>query len=158
MERASIPKLYRKLPEARQQLHDHHWNCTAISPQNFYIVERRARGGLTVRQMVRFGLLADVQFSDLDNGDTEGRIQRFREAPGKLLSATEDFARHVPALAFVLSLGDVINGNNDNPGMLQDSAAFAAFRTNLSHPQASQSWRLPTFQALLQALQSRSWT
>lgn len=67
--------------------------------------------------MPRFGLLADVQYSDMDDGDTEGRVQRFREAPGKVVLATEAFGALSPPLEFVVSLGDLINGNNVNPVM-----------------------------------------
>ena len=67
--------------------------------------------------MLRFGLLADVQYSDMPNGNTEGRVQRFTEAPEKLREAVEDFCRQQPPLEFVLSLGDLINGNNEHPVM-----------------------------------------
>lgn len=73
--------------------------------------------------MIRFGLLADVQYSEMDNGNTEGRVQRFREAPGKLRLAVADYALQDPPLDFVLSVGDLINGNNLHPVMLTLLAA-----------------------------------
>jgi hypothetical protein len=41
----------------------------------------------------------------------EGRNQRYNEAPQKLEAAANDFAHRQPSLAFVLTLGDIIDGN-----------------------------------------------
>ena len=71
----------------------------------------------SVRLMICFGLIADVQYSDMDDGNVEGRTQRYREAPAKLVAAVEAFSQQVPSLDFVLSLGDIINGNQAHPVM-----------------------------------------
>lgn len=56
-----------------------------------------------------FGLIADAQYANLPDGDTEGRCQRFREVPDKLRGALAALAAVRPA--FVLNLGDIVNGN-----------------------------------------------
>lgn len=80
-----------------------------------------------------FGLLADAQYADLPDGDTEGRRQAYREVPHKLRAALADLCGHgcaSPAAAgggetsgrggsgsgqqrlqFVMHLGDIVNGN-----------------------------------------------
>ena len=67
--------------------------------------------------MLCFGLLADVQYSDMPDGNSEGRVQRYTEAPDKLFAAIKLFQEHAPRPAFVLWLGDLINGNNQHPVM-----------------------------------------
>ena len=67
--------------------------------------------------MPRFGLIADVQYSEMPNGNSEGRIQRYREAAYKLAAAVAAFREQSPAVEFVLSLGDLINGNDHQPVM-----------------------------------------
>ncbi len=46
-----------------------------------------------------FGLLADAQYADMPDGNTEGRRQAYREVPDKLQAALAD----QPPLAFVVS-------------------------------------------------------
>lgn len=58
-----------------------------------------------------FGLLADAQYADLPDGNTEGRRQAFREVPDKLRAALADLRSTQPPLAFVMHLGDIVNGN-----------------------------------------------
>ena len=70
--------------------------------------------------LCRFGLIADVQYSDLPDGNTEGRVQRYRQAPDKLKAAICDFRQCKPALDFLLSLGDLFNGNDLHPVMFID--------------------------------------
>ena len=43
---------------------------------------------------------------------TEGRCQRYREAPGKLQQAVKAYLTHEPELSCVLTLGDIINGRH----------------------------------------------
>lgn len=43
---------------------------------------------------------------------TEGRHQRYREAPEKLQQAVEAFLAQEPKLSCVLTLGDIINGRH----------------------------------------------
>ncbi|KAK9848481.1 hypothetical protein WJX84_012363 [Apatococcus fuscideae] len=59
------------------------------------------------------GLLADIQYADLENSNTEGRCQRYRESPGKLQQAVNSFIALDPQLACVLTLGDIINGQHE---------------------------------------------
>ena len=85
-------------------------------------------------EYVAFGSIADVQHADLvsksgcfykpiiaksdqlytqDDGDTEGRCQRYRQAPLKLKEAFEDLChrhRTEHPLDFLLHLGDIVNG------------------------------------------------
>ncbi|KAL3701177.1 hypothetical protein R1sor_019199 [Riccia sorocarpa] len=58
-----------------------------------------------------FGVVADVQYADKDNNFMEGRVQRYREAPGKLERAVKAFNTKKEDLRFVLTLGDIIDGN-----------------------------------------------
>lgn len=58
-----------------------------------------------------FGVVADVQYADKPIGSYEGRLQRYREAPGKLEAAVKDFNKAKEQLSFVLTLGDIIDGN-----------------------------------------------
>lgn len=57
------------------------------------------------------GVIADAQYADLPDGNTEGRTQRYREVPDKLRNALAALRAHEPLLAAVLHLGDTINGN-----------------------------------------------
>lgn len=50
-----------------------------------------------------------------DDGHTEGRTQRYREAVEKLKAAVEHWSRCKETLSFVLNLGDIINGNSTSP-------------------------------------------
>jgi manganese-dependent ADP-ribose/CDP-alcohol diphosphatase len=58
-----------------------------------------------------FGCIADAQYADLPDGNTEGRIQRYCEVPEKLAAALTALRQRHPPLAFVLHLGDIVNGN-----------------------------------------------
>ncbi|GMH35118.1 hypothetical protein BSKO_02986 [Bryopsis sp. KO-2023] len=57
-----------------------------------------------------FGIVADVQYGDKPSGGLEGRVQNYREAPGKLALAIKDWISKKDAISFVLTLGDVIEG------------------------------------------------
>jgi hypothetical protein len=46
-----------------------------------------------------------------DDGTTEGRVQRYRQAPACLDAAVDYWLQHATDLAFVLTLGDIIDGN-----------------------------------------------
>eukprot|EP00897_Mesotaenium_endlicherianum_P009859 jgi/Mesen1/8901/ME000537S08298 len=61
--------------------------------------------------LFRFGVLADVQYADKENGSYENQVQRYREAPGKLAAAVAHFNGCRDQLSFVLTLGDIIDGN-----------------------------------------------
>lgn len=50
-----------------------------------------------------------------DDGGTEGRVQRYREAPGKLEAAVEHWLGRRQELSLILNLGDIINGNKQHP-------------------------------------------
>ena len=50
-----------------------------------------------------------------DNSCTEGRTQRYREAPAKIEKAVDYWLAGTAELNFVLSLGDIINGNSAEP-------------------------------------------
>ena len=85
-----------------------------------------------------FGLLSDVQSGDKDDGVGEGRVQRYRVAPSKLGFAIDHFlslrsSRRLPfsprssGPACVLSLGDIIDGRDD------EETSFADLQTVLAH-------------------------
>lgn len=46
-----------------------------------------------------------------DDGRTEGRVQRYRQAPACLEAAVDHWLQHSESLSFVLTLGDIIDGN-----------------------------------------------
>jgi manganese-dependent ADP-ribose/CDP-alcohol diphosphatase len=64
------------------------------------------------RPLFTLGVIADVQYADLDDGHTEGRVQRFRQAPYKLQAALNHLSTIQPSPSAVLHLGDIINGNH----------------------------------------------
>ncbi|KAG6543161.1 hypothetical protein Mapa_015410 [Marchantia paleacea] len=70
-------------------------------------------GVISMKPLFSFGLVADVQYADKDNKgpDEEGRVQRYREATGKLEKAVKAFNANKQNLQFVLTLGDIIDGN-----------------------------------------------
>lgn len=57
---------------------------------------------------VSFGVIADPQYADKDNGNTEGRVQRYREVPGKMKHALETLSSD--NCNCILFLGDFIDG------------------------------------------------
>jgi len=65
--------------------------------------------------LLSFGLVADVQYSDLEDGHSEGRTQRYREAPGKLKAAVDAWDAQGDVRC-VINLGDTINGNSSDSG------------------------------------------
>lgn len=58
-----------------------------------------------------FGVLADIQYADKENGSFDGRVQRYREVPRKLEAAVESFLQKRLELSFIVALGDVIDGH-----------------------------------------------
>ena len=81
-----------------------------------------------------------AQWCAQDNSCTEGRTQRYREAPAKIEKAVDHWLAGTAELSFVLSLGDIINGNSNKPVTL------------LSSPHSDQSLHVPTDQTLNCAL------
>lgn len=61
---------------------------------------------------ISFGVIADPQYADKDDGNTEGRVQRYRGVPTKLKSALSYLASD--NLNCILFLGDFIDGHADN--------------------------------------------
>lgn len=57
-----------------------------------------------------FGLVADIQYACKVDSHTEGRCQRYGEVPVKLSDAVSSWQHNEPALKFVLSLGDLVDG------------------------------------------------
>ena len=60
-----------------------------------------------LEQTFAFGLVADAC---KENKHSEGRCQRYGEVPSKLSEAVKGWQRSQQSLAFVLSLGDLIDG------------------------------------------------
>ena len=83
----------------------------------------------TREALFTFGLVADVQAGDKPDGSGEGRCQRFSSAPYKLGLALDAWlaqrssrrTRHSrPPVGFVLSLGDIVDGRDDETTTLID--------------------------------------
>ena len=89
-------------------------------------MKRRARGDA----LFSFGLVADVQAGDKPDSFGEGRCQRYDAAARKLGQAVDAWlaqrgarrTRHSrPALSFVLSLGDIVDGRDDAAKTMDDN-------------------------------------
>ncbi|CAM6116011.1 unnamed protein product [Calypogeia fissa] len=65
------------------------------------------------KPLFSFGIVADIQYGDLDTAgpDRKGHIKRYREAPGKLEKAVEAFNSRKNEILYVLTLGDIVEGN-----------------------------------------------
>ena len=79
---------------------------------------------MTSAPVATIGVLADVQSGDKDDGDGEGRVQRYRAAPGKLGKAVDFYRQR--SLACVLSLGDIVDGRDDEASTRRDLADVTA--------------------------------
>lgn len=69
------------------------------------------------KPLFSLGLIADIQYADMADSGVEGRVQRFRDAPPKLEAAVEELGRLAGArkIQAVLTLGDITNGNREDP-------------------------------------------
>ncbi|KAK9814127.1 hypothetical protein WJX72_000984 [[Myrmecia] bisecta] len=67
-----------------------------------------------------FGVVADTQYGDLEDTHDEGRTQRYREVPAKLQAAVADWTSSPARLAFILTLGDIIQGNTSQAATQAD--------------------------------------
>lgn len=84
-----------------------------------------------------FGVVADVQYEDRDDGGVEGRRQRYREAPEKLCTALQHFTKmQNPSPHFILNLGDIINGNRatEEENLKDFDLVASCFEQELGHP------------------------
>ncbi|XP_024533152.1 manganese-dependent ADP-ribose/CDP-alcohol diphosphatase-like isoform X1 [Selaginella moellendorffii] len=84
-----------------------------------------------------FGVIADVQFGDKDDAEASegnGRIKRYREAPQKLSKAVMHFNSRRSELEFVLSLGDIIDGNVSPEKTTEDFETILAELQKLELP------------------------
>lgn len=68
--------------------------------------------------MLRIGLVADVQHADRDDVQSGTRTQFYRSAPEKLARAVDSFNKE--NVDCVLTLGDAIDGNDDDESTLAD--------------------------------------
>lgn len=64
------------------------------------------------KPLFTFGVIADVQYADVDDGrNYDGsRIRRYRQALRILNAAVDDWNANVPNMMFLAQLGDVIDG------------------------------------------------
>eukprot|EP00935_MAST-01C_sp_MAST-1C-sp1_P001553 g1553.t1 len=76
------------------------------------------------RTPIRVGLMADIQYGDMEDGVFEGGIRYFRRALQKLETAVTEFAADT-TLVGVLHLGDIINGNESHEMTRADLNAVA---------------------------------
>ncbi|CAI5460397.1 unnamed protein product [Closterium sp. Yama58-4] len=68
-----------------------------------------------------FGVVADIQYADKDTRtSSDGRQQRYREAPGKLAAAVAAFNEAQPPLSAVVTLGDIVDGRDTEEATLED--------------------------------------
>ncbi len=78
----------------------------------------------TSRYLFSFGMIADVQYADLDDGYnyTKTRKRFYRNSINLLCEAIQTWNHMTPKPAFMLQLGDLIDGkNNEHEGMSQAS-------------------------------------
>ncbi|XP_024519797.1 manganese-dependent ADP-ribose/CDP-alcohol diphosphatase-like [Selaginella moellendorffii] len=71
--------------------------------------------------LASFGLIADVQYGDkADIVASNGKTRRYREAAGKLAKAIAFFNLKKDELLFMLSLGDIVDGNTTKEKTMED--------------------------------------
>uniref|UniRef100_A0A8C8BEA5 Manganese-dependent ADP-ribose/CDP-alcohol diphosphatase n=1 Tax=Otus sunia TaxID=257818 RepID=A0A8C8BEA5_9STRI len=72
-----------------------------------------------------FGVIADIQYADAEDGYDFGGCRRryYRHGLGQLRAAVEEWAAARPPLAFVLQLGDCIDGLNARSGEAEGALA-----------------------------------
>lgn len=72
-----------------------------------------------------FGVIADIQYADAEDGYNFGGYQRryYRQSLHLLWDAVEAWAAEKPPLAFVLQLGDIIDGLNARSGESEGALA-----------------------------------
>ncbi|KAM6345209.1 manganese-dependent ADP-ribose/CDP-alcohol diphosphatase isoform 2-T2 [Alca torda] len=72
-----------------------------------------------------FGVIADIQYADAEDGYNFGGYQRryYRQSLHLLWDAVEAWAAERPPLAFVLQLGDIIDGLNARSGESEGALA-----------------------------------
>ena len=86
---------------------------------------------MTSAPVATIGVLADVQSGDKADGDGEGRVQRYRAAPGSL---ARPLTFTVSDLACVVSLGDIVDGRDDEASTRRDLADVTAHFRRLGRP------------------------
>lgn len=67
---------------------------------------------------LRIGVVADVQHADKDDKGCDGRVRYYRAAPDKLAQAVDAF--NEARVDCVVTLGDAIDGNEDEESTLRD--------------------------------------
>lgn len=84
------------------------------------------------KRHITFGILADVQYADSDDGTdfSKVRIRYYRNSLNLLKNAINEWKRPDEPVAFVLQLGDLIDGKNNKGG--QESSRRAL--TTALHP------------------------
>ncbi|CAD7703221.1 unnamed protein product, partial [Ostreobium quekettii] len=89
---------------------------------------RPARGDSSdAGPLFSFGLVADVQYADRENGMSKstGNVKQYRATPGLLGEAVGKWLQRADTLDFVLNLGDTIDGNETDEGALHDLEVVA---------------------------------
>ncbi|GJP37368.1 hypothetical protein CLOM_g21781 [Closterium sp. NIES-68] len=80
-----------------------------------------AEGESAEKPLFSFGVVADIQYADKDTRtSSDGRQQRYREAPGKLAAAVAAFNEAQPLLSAVVTLGDIVDGRDTEESTLED--------------------------------------
>ncbi|GFS25925.1 manganese-dependent ADP-ribose/CDP-alcohol diphosphatase-like [Elysia marginata] len=84
------------------------------------------------KQYITFGIVADVQYADSEDGTdfSKARIRYYRNSLNLLKNAINEWKRPDDPVAFVLQLGDLIDGKNNKGG---EESSHRALTTAL-HP------------------------
>lgn len=84
----------------------------------------------TNRPVLSFGVIADVQYADIEDGYNFSRTRKryYRNAVNLLKEAVSCWKNHEPAVKFVLQLGDIIDGFNRSRGSGSDKALETVMR------------------------------
>ncbi|RUS79332.1 hypothetical protein EGW08_012917 [Elysia chlorotica] len=75
---------------------------------------------------ITFGIVADVQYADSENGSDflKKRIRYYRNSLNLLENAINDWKKSSDPVAFVLQLGDLIDGKNNHGGEASSKQAL----------------------------------
>ncbi|GFO28649.1 manganese-dependent ADP-ribose/cdp-alcohol diphosphatase [Plakobranchus ocellatus] len=76
---------------------------------------------------ITFGIVADVQYADCEDGTdfSKARIRYYRNSLNLLKNAINDWKRPTDPVAFVLQLGDLIDGKNNKGGEVTSHRALS---------------------------------
>ncbi|KAK0047095.1 manganese-dependent ADP-ribose/CDP-alcohol diphosphatase [Biomphalaria pfeifferi] len=104
-------------------------SCVFLLLQNitFNYFESMASTSEREKPHITFGIIADVQYADCDDGTdfSKTRERFYRNALNLLKNAINDWKRSDDPVAFVLQLGDLIDGKNNIGGETSSKKALS---------------------------------